>query len=582
VLAVASQGRRQLELKRRDRQFAELGDEGDYHSLLEAAEHFGMDMPDDCAALQCARRQWLLAGRDRGQALPASQLLDFLQGERFASDEVAEVIRRLVRDGRLTDAALLLVNFPELQEEVVTDTREEENARQVFELTKLMHPEQDAEDLFGPLEEGGLCSPWRRSESPDRRQQQQVLVGGLVSLATTFEEVAAAVRRLRLGSGARLPTVLALGSWTSGAPLRRQPATLLGLCSDSGCELFDAAALLAAGRDVVESSESNSDALENAVGAWRELQSLMREEQVLKVGYGEVPLRDWTLLLRHVQEQLLCSPLHLACSEASVSDSRLKTVLDFRNLLGTALGKLGPAGDASLAWPAVARSLLGIHLCQEESTSHWAHRPLRASQIHHAVVDIWSQLVVLRALCCHRVLLPEVLLGHISPAKVNRRKLDTQSAEEALSLALAVPRLSPCSLARVSRLASYDDGQDGSSELLPGIVEVLEGGFGDIATVCRWRHENNNSNNNNHGSFTAPRPWLGIVSCWELAEWVQELREIFGSCRAPTTSTPPTTTTAQGSSEDSPEGKVPHDPILSDLFDLARGRHALDLLYRGQ
>ena len=125
---------------------------------------------------------------------------------------------------------------------------------------------------------------------------------------------------------------------------------------------------------------------------------------------------------------------------------------------------------------------LGLRICSEEAGSNWARRPeeeeendlsgrFRPSQLHHILVEVWTQIPLLQALCAYGSLQPLILERYaerevkvdVRPGRGRGRK--DQRPPQAVDV--------PISIFRIAALAAQPTDA----------VKVVEDSFGDRATV---------------------------------------------------------------------------------------------------
>ncbi|CAK8999367.1 Uncharacterized protein SCF082_LOCUS6020, partial [Durusdinium trenchii] len=167
---------------------------------------------------------------------------------------------------------------------------------------------------------------------------------------------------------------------------------LLVLCSCDRLELFD---LLALRSDAEPSAAHGATHGASWALAAQELRRILSEESMLKVVWGGV-------------EELVDIAIELGLGIAKSLKPNEK------DPVGPVLNSQSLFEELELgtAWPVIMRRFTGLRLCLEEEGSNWARRPLRASQLHHAAVMTWTQLLLLHALCSRGIVKEESLRKH--------------------------------------------------------------------------------------------------------------------------------------------------------------------------
>eukprot|EP00928_Gymnodinium_smaydae_P049651 TRINITY_DN3333_c0_g2_i1.p1 TRINITY_DN3333_c0_g2~~TRINITY_DN3333_c0_g2_i1.p1 ORF type:complete len:935 (+),score=174.23 TRINITY_DN3333_c0_g2_i1:137-2941(+) len=519
ILSAASVEDRNRVVQRLDKRFEEHNDLDDFEIVCGISEAVGIEVPREGAIRRCALRRWALDEK-RGGALPAAQLIDFVDCDPAIGEDVAVSLRQ---KGRTADAALLLAKLPpddgpctaaERMKGLLEVSNGDAELGRLREILAMDEDHLDGHGVFGPVEEGAFRVPYDR--------------GTEVAYSRTAEEAEAAVDRLR---GAPL---LAISSWEEDAPFWHRPTSLLAFCSDECIELFDLPSL----RNDIS-------------GGWPEasnkLRSLLSDPGTLKIYYGDDMLQMFAYTLG----------LGVASTLRRGDREPLGPSLDMSGIVAAMLGVEETNGangrvapEERLPWHTVITRFLGLRLCGEERGANWARRPLRESQLHHAAAEAWSQLPILRAICAYGLLPKDVarqfFCVHEKPQMQNvRAKLGKGhtlgqlapagrliNSDQPLLDVRATCGRTKVELAPATRIAVLDeDVPPGSWEFVRNadtteqsrclsagtLVEVFDERFGGMASVAPI-HDSTSP------LWRVPSATLRVVNGWvECPHWVGKL-----------------------------------------------------------
>lgn len=492
ILSAASVEDRQRIVHDLDRRFEEHADFDDFEIVCGIAEAIGVEVPRGGSIRRCALRRWALDPK-RGGALPAARLIDFVDREVVIAQDVAASLRSR---GRAADAALLLSRLPR-------DPGEEEADRargppdvangdaELARLREILALDEDAvggEGIFGPVEEGSLRLPFQRHDG--------------VGFSECSADAMQATARLREAS------VLALGLWKEEAPFWHSPVTMLAVATDERVELFDLVAL-------------RSDPAGGWPEAASELRALLSASDTLKVTYDRDGLQGFAYTLG----------LGVASTLKPHDRVPLGPFVGLDSLIRATLGR--ERGAEVPIWPSVVKCYLGLRMCSEEAGNNWARRPLRDSQLHHAAVEVWTQLPVLRALCAHGIVPRPLAKRHFvvqEKVKASGQRVSRPKEKHVLGQLAPPGRLvdggkdAADRAVRPVRIASLISGTAACRDLpalAPGtIVEVFEERFGCLATVAPLAV----SGSGGEGSTRrVPTSKLRAVNGWGYPSWVEGL-----------------------------------------------------------
>lgn len=177
----------------------------------------------------------------------------------------------------------------------------------------------------------------------------------------------------------------------------------------------------------------------------------------------------------------------------------------------------GAAEDAANEWARISRTFLGLLPCIEEVGSNWARRPVRMSQLHHAVTEAWIQIPLLRSVSAYGHVPLNFLWRHTT-AWVDFRGQRSVKASKAHALGQLAPpgRLVAGDDAeecrKPARIAYY--GQPGDPDA--GFVVVYQERIGGDAEVVPLDSQTQEMR-------TVPAGQLSPANGWECPVWVAAL-----------------------------------------------------------